>query len=86
MEEVKRKSVELLSAFTEEDFQHCFDQWKKDEWNVGGGVTLKVALNCRISGVESNLLPCTKFAERAWWVKQAYEAIGLVFNPNMYYT
>jgi len=27
MEEVKRKSAELL--LTKEDFQHCFDQWKK---------------------------------------------------------
>ncbi|KAG5329384.1 MOS1T transposase, partial [Acromyrmex heyeri] len=29
MEEVKRKSAELLNALTKEDFQHCFDQWKK---------------------------------------------------------
>ena len=29
MEKVKRKSAELLNALTKEDFQHCFDQWKK---------------------------------------------------------
>jgi len=29
MEEVKRKSAKLLNALTKEDFQHCFDQWKK---------------------------------------------------------
>ncbi|KAG5321996.1 MOS1T transposase, partial [Acromyrmex heyeri] len=29
MEEVKRKSAELLNVLTKEDFQHCFDQWKK---------------------------------------------------------
>lgn len=29
MEEVKRKSVELLNPLTQEDFQHWFDQWKK---------------------------------------------------------
>ncbi|KAG5321400.1 MOS1T transposase, partial [Pseudoatta argentina] len=29
MEEVKRKSAELLNALTKEDFHHCFDQWKK---------------------------------------------------------
>lgn len=29
MEGVKRKPVELLNALTKEDFEHCFDQWKK---------------------------------------------------------
>ncbi|KAJ8950203.1 hypothetical protein NQ318_003194 [Aromia moschata] len=29
MEEVKRKSAELLNALTKEDFQHCLDQWEK---------------------------------------------------------
>ncbi len=29
MEEVKWKSAELLNALTKEDFQHCFDQRKK---------------------------------------------------------
>ena len=29
MEEAKRKSVELLNALTNEDFEHCFEQWKK---------------------------------------------------------
>ncbi|VVC45839.1 Transposase, type 1 [Cinara cedri] len=29
MEAVKQKTAELLKALTEEDFQHCFDQWKK---------------------------------------------------------
>ncbi|GFV27642.1 hypothetical protein TNCV_4181871 [Trichonephila clavipes] len=29
MEAVKQKTAELLKALTKEDFQHCFDQWKK---------------------------------------------------------
>ncbi len=29
MEEVKWKLAELLNALTKEDFQHCFDRWKK---------------------------------------------------------
>ena len=29
MEEVKRKSAELLNGLTKTDFQHCFEQWKK---------------------------------------------------------
>ncbi|VVC33042.1 Transposase, type 1 [Cinara cedri] len=29
MEAVKQKTAELLKALTNEDFQHCFDQWKK---------------------------------------------------------
>ncbi|GFW91111.1 putative mariner transposase [Trichonephila clavipes] len=29
MEAVKQKTTELLKALTKEDFQHCFDQWKK---------------------------------------------------------
>jgi len=38
MEKVKRKSTELLNALTKEDFQHCFDQWKKRmEWCVARG-------------------------------------------------
>ncbi|GFV10596.1 putative mariner transposase [Trichonephila clavipes] len=29
MEAVKQKTAELLKTLTKEDFQHCFDQWKK---------------------------------------------------------
>ena len=29
MEEVKRKSAELLNGLTKNYFQHCFEQWKK---------------------------------------------------------
>ena len=29
MEAVKQKTAELLKALTKEDFEHCFDQWKK---------------------------------------------------------
>lgn len=29
MEEVKQKTTELLKSLTKEDFQHCFQQWKK---------------------------------------------------------
>ena len=29
MEAVKQKTADLLKALTKEDFQHCFDQWKK---------------------------------------------------------
>lgn len=29
MEQVKRKTAELLNALTKEDARHCFDQWKK---------------------------------------------------------
>ncbi|GFX22727.1 integrin beta [Trichonephila clavipes] len=29
MEAVKQKMAELLKALIKEDFQHCFDQWKK---------------------------------------------------------
>ncbi|GFU61739.1 hypothetical protein TNCV_4612171 [Trichonephila clavipes] len=29
METVRQKSAELLKVLTKEDFQHCFDQWKK---------------------------------------------------------
>jgi hypothetical protein len=29
MEEVKRKTAELLNGLTKNDFQHCFNQWKK---------------------------------------------------------
>ncbi len=29
MEEVKQKLAKLLNVLTKEDFQHCFDQWKK---------------------------------------------------------
>jgi hypothetical protein len=36
--EVKRKSAELLNALTKEEFQHCFEQWKKQmEWCVVWG-------------------------------------------------
>ncbi|XP_050516736.1 protein GVQW3-like [Diabrotica virgifera virgifera] len=36
MEEVKRKTAELLKALTKEDFQHCLDQWKKrmEQWYI----------------------------------------------------
>ncbi len=29
MERVKQKLMALLNALTKEDFQHCFNQWKK---------------------------------------------------------
>ena len=29
MEAIKQKTADLLKALTKEDFQHCFDQWKK---------------------------------------------------------
>ena len=29
MEAVKQKTADLLKALTKENFQHCFDQWKK---------------------------------------------------------
>ncbi len=29
VEEVKQKLAELLHVLTKEDFQYCFDQWKK---------------------------------------------------------
>ncbi len=29
MEKVMQKLVELLTALIREDFQYCFDQWKK---------------------------------------------------------
>lgn len=31
MEEVKQKPTELLKALAKEDFQNCFDQWKKNK-------------------------------------------------------
>ncbi|KAJ8962353.1 hypothetical protein NQ318_018335 [Aromia moschata] len=34
MEEVKRKSGELLNALTKRNFQHCFNQWKKANGTV----------------------------------------------------
>ncbi|VVC44527.1 Transposase, type 1 [Cinara cedri] len=43
MEAVKQKTAELLKALTKEDFQHCFDQWKKriEKCMARGGDTLK---------------------------------------------
>ncbi|VVC30983.1 Hypothetical protein CINCED_3A013073 [Cinara cedri] len=38
MEEVKRKSAELLNDLTKTNFQHCFEQWKKRmKWCVERG-------------------------------------------------